>query len=85
MLLPLKMKHLIILASLLLLVACGPDSPDRDRDGNRTSMSYSDDEFSSNLELARQNCTQSNPKARKQCLISYLGCSAVTGDTTCDD
>ena len=79
------MKNLIIIASLLLLVACGPDSPDRDRDGNRTSMSYSDDEFSSNLELARQNCAQSGPKARKQCLISYLGCSAVTGDTTCDD
>jgi len=79
------MKNLIIIASLFLLVACGPNSPDRDRDGNRTSISYSDDKFSSNLELARQNCTQSNPKARKQCLISYLGCSAVTGDTTCDD
>ena len=79
------MKKLILIAGLL-LVACGPpNSPDRDRDGNRTSMSYSDDEFSSNLELARQNCTQSDPKARKQCLISYLGCSAVTGDITCDD
>ena len=79
------MKHLIIFTGLLLLVACGPDSHDRDRYGNRTSMSYTDDEFSSNLKLARQGCTQSDPKARKQCLISYLGCSAVTGDITCDD
>ena len=76
----------VIILIVSLFTSCSNESShDRDRDGNRTSLSYSDDEWGTNLELAGKNCTQSNPEAKKQCLIGYLGCSAVTGDITCDD
>jgi len=93
--LPSVKKNLLGLAVIIvlgLLSSCDNNDKDRDgnrndkdRDGNRTSLSYSEDEFDNNLTLARKNCTQSDAEAKKQCLISYLGCSAVTGDVTCDD
>ena len=82
-----KMQYTSLTVALILislgLYAC--ENHERDKDGNRTSLSYSEKEFDNNLKLARQNCNQSDPEDKKQCLISYLGCSAVTGDVTCDD
>ena len=71
-------KNLLGLAVILiigLLSSCGNND-------NGTSVS---NEFDDNVTLARKNCTQSDAEEKKQCLISYLGCSAVTGDVTCDD
>jgi len=80
------MKIGFLLVITLLITSCSNEgNHDRDRDGNRTSLSYSEEEWDTNLDLARKNCTQGNPDVKKQCLISYLGCSAVTGDVTCDD
>ena len=76
----------VIILIVSLFTSCSnEDSHDRDRDGNRTTLSYSEEEWDTNLDLAGKNCTQSDPEVRKQCLISYLGCSAITGDVTCDD
>ena len=76
------MRTIRLIAVSLLLVACGES--DYDRDGYRKSSSYSSDEFDTQLNNASR-CKSLSGEERRECLISYLGCAAVTGDSSCDD
>jgi hypothetical protein len=75
-------KTIGLIAVSLLLVACGES--DYDRDGYRKSSSYSSDEFDSQLNNA-YSCNSLSGEERRECLISYLSCAAITRVITCDD